>query len=130
MSAHKLSDVRAMAPGTVIIGGTVTIGASGAISAQTDSGLSGGVVTQTGSEDGRYGIAFTQTWKRILDVGAFMIGPDDTGFPTTTGSDPKGRLLSASAAGFSVQFVRTSDEADTDPASGTVFTWHAMVATV
>ena len=128
MSAHKLSDVRAMAPGVVIIGGSVTITTSGAISTQTASGLSGGVVTQTGSEDGRYGIAFTQTWKRILAGGALMIGPDDTAFPTTTGSDPEARLFSAT--GFSVQFKRTDTQADADPASGTVFTWWAMVATV
>jgi hypothetical protein len=128
MSAHKLSDIRAMAPGATIIGGSVTIGASGAVSTQTASGLSGGTVTQTASEDGRYGIAFTQTWKRILAHGVTMVGPDDTGMPTTTGSDPVTRLLTTS--GFSAQFKRTDTQADTDPASGTVFTWWALVATV
>jgi len=128
MSAHKLSDVRAMAPGLVVIGGTFTIGSSGAISTQDASGLSGGVVTQTGSEDGRYTVAFTQTWKRILGAHVQMNGPADNAFPTTTGSDPQTRNIAAT--GFDVQFKRTDTQADADPASGTIGSWYAIVATV
>jgi hypothetical protein len=128
MGAHKLSDVKAMAPGVVILGGSVVIGASGAVSSQTASGLSGGTVTQTDSEAGRYTIAFTQTWKRILAADAFMFGPDDNAFPTTTGSDPAAR--NRAATGFDVQFKRTDTQADADPADGTEFTWSAIVATV
>jgi hypothetical protein len=116
-----------MAPGAIIIGGTATIGTSGAVTSDAP-GLSGGTVTQTGSEDGRYGIAFTQTYKRILAAGVLMFGPDDNAFPTTTGSDPQARLLDET--GFSVQFKRTDTQADADPASGTKFTWWALVATV
>jgi hypothetical protein len=128
MSAHKLSDVKAMAPGVVIIGGTFVIGASGAISSQTASGLSGGVVTQTASEDGRYTIAFSQTWKRIIAAHVQMVGPDDAAFPTTTGSDPQTRNVAAT--GFDFQFKAPDAQDDVDPASGTEGMWSAIVATV
>lgn len=115
-------------PKDLVIGGTVTIGAAGAITSQDGAKLSGGTVTQTGSEDGRYGIAFDRTYTRTKVVGVTMVGPDDSALPTTTGSDPITRLKTTS--GFSVQFKRTDTQADTDPASGTVFTWWAIVAKV
>jgi hypothetical protein len=128
MPAHKLSDVKALAPGLVIIGGSVAIGASGVVSSQDASGLTGGVVTQTASEDGRYTITFNQTWKRILSYWVTMGGPADNAFPTTTGSDPATR--NAAVTGLQAQFKRTDTQADTDPASGTVLCWGAIVATV
>jgi len=115
-----------MAPRCVTLGGIVTIGSSGAISSQDASSMSGGVVTQTGSEDGRYSVAFTIKAKRNLGSFVNMVGPDDTGFPTTTGSDPQTRNLAAT--GFDVQFKRTDTQADADPASGTKFSWFARVA--
>lgn len=128
MPAHKLSDVKAMAPGLVVIGGQAAIGNAGAVSSQTASGLSGGVVTQTGSEDGRYTITFNQLWKRILAWGVCMAGPADNAFPTTTGSDPETR--NPAVTGLQAQFKRTDTQADADPASGTVLSWWAIVATV
>lgn len=110
----------------ILIGGNVTIGASGAVSSQSGSKKSGGTVTQTGSEDGRYGIAFDRTYKEIHSWGVTMCGPDDTALPTTTGSDPITRLVSTS--GFSAQFKRTDTQADTDPADGTKFAWWALVS--
>lgn len=113
-------------PKFLLIGGNVTITASGAISAQSGSKKSGGTVTQTGSEDGRYAIAFDRTYKEIHSWGVTMQGPDDSAMPTTTGSDPVTRLVSN--AGFSAQFKRTDTQADADPASGTVFAWWALVS--
>jgi len=115
-------------PKLLLIGGSFTIGASGAISAQDGAKLSGGTVTQTASEDGRYAVALDRTYKRVRPLAPLMIGPDDSAFPTTTGSDPQARLLTTS--GFSIQFKRTDTQADTDPASGTVCTWAALVAKV
>lgn len=126
MPNKKLSDVRAIAPRTTIIGGEVTIGSSGAISDQTSAILAGGVATQTGSEDGRYTIAFGITCKRVLAHGCTMVGTTDTAQPTTTGVQPFTRNLSTT--GFDVQFLRTDTSADADPASGTVFSWWAIVA--
>ena len=116
------------APRVVKLGGTFTIGASGAITAQTGSKLAGGTVTQTATKTGRYGIAFTRQYKRILNAGGLFFGPDDSAFPTTTGSSVKGRLLTTS--GFTIQMVRTDTQADALPASGSIITWSALVATV
>lgn len=108
-----------------IIGGNVTIGAAGAVSDQDGAKKAGGTATQTGSEDGRYAIAFDRTYSRVVTTWATMVGPDDSAFPTTTGSSPKTRLRTTS--GFSVQFVREDTQADADPASGTMFDWGAIV---
>jgi hypothetical protein len=108
-----------------IIGGNVTIGATGAVSDQDGAKKAGGTVTQTASEDGRYAIAFDRTYSRVVSTWVNMFGPDDSAFPTTTGSDPQCRLRATT--GFSVQFKRTDTQADADPASGTTFDWGAIV---
>lgn len=115
-------------PKVRLIGGSFTIGASGAVASQDGAKLSGGTVTQTGSEDGRYLVTLDRTYKRVRPLAPLMIGPDDAAFPTTTGSNPQARLLTTSS--FSVQFKRHDTEADADPASGTVCTWFAMVSLV
>ncbi|HWQ02640.1 MAG TPA: hypothetical protein VN449_11090 [Gaiellaceae bacterium] len=116
------------APRVVTLAGTITIGSSGAISAQTGSKLAGATVTQTGGKTGRYAVAFSRTFKRILSARADFVGPDDSAFPTTTGSTTKLRLLTTS--GFSIQCVRSDTQADALPASGSIITWSALVATV
>ena len=137
MAARSLQQMQALRPREITIGGVVVIGAAGAITAQgtmdsagnvpvSDPKLVGATATKTAAKNGRYGIAFDRVYKRIKTAGAIMVGPDDTAFPTTTGGDMKLRLLSSS--GFSVQFVREDTQADADPASGTKFTWWAVVA--
>ena len=115
-----------MAPRCVMLGGTFTIGSSGAIASQDESVFSGGVVTQVGSEDGRYHVAFTIKAVRCLGAFCQMIGPDDSGFPTTTGSDPQTRNLAAD--GFDIQFKAPDAQDDVDPVSGTACSWFARVA--
>lgn len=117
--------VDALNPRYRIIGGNVVIGSSGAISSQDTAKESGGTATQTGSEDGRYSIAFDRTYKRVVTSWATMFGPNDSAFPTTTGSSPKCR--NRATTGFDVQFVREDTQADADPASGTSFDWGAIV---
>jgi hypothetical protein len=118
--------VDALNPKYRIIGGTFAIGASGAVSTEDGAKKAGGTVTQTGSEDGRYAIAFDRTYARLVTCGVTMFGPDDAAFSTATGSDPKCRLRDTD--GFTVQFVDTATQADTDPASGTKCDWWAIVA--
>lgn|SRR5678815_5428329 len=113
-------------PKVRIIGGSFTIGSSGAVSTQDGAKLSGGTVTQVANEDGRYLVTLDRTYKRVRPMAPLMIGPDDSAFPTATGSHPQARLLTTSS--FAVQFVRMDTEADADPASGTVCTWFAMVS--
>ncbi len=109
-----------------MLGGTFLIGSSGAITSQDASSLTGGVVTQTGSEDGRYTVAFTIKAARNLGCFASMFGPADAGFPTTTGSDPQCR--NKATTGFDIQCKRTDTQADADPASGSIISWFARVA--
>lgn len=126
MPARHWYQLHTLNPKDLLIGGTVTIGASGAVSSEDGAKLSGGTVTQTASEDGRYSIAFDRTYKRTKVIGVTMVGPTDSALPTTTGSDPVAR--NKATTGFDVQFKRTDTQADADPASGTVFTWWALVS--
>lgn len=125
MARRRFWNVGTLNPKVKIIGGTVTITASGAISAQSGAKLSGGTATQTGSEDGRYTVAFDREWSAILGAHVQMVGPTDSAFPTTTGSDPQTRNLATT--GFDIQTKRVDTQADTDPASGTVLSWFAIV---
>lgn len=108
-----------------LLGGQFTIGAAGAITdASSDSAaITGGTVTQTDSEDGRYLVTLHSSYTRVR---AFvqMVGPDDSAFPTTTGSDPQ--IRDQNTGDFSIQFKRTDTQADADPASGTVVNWLAI----
>ncbi len=126
MPSRKFSPVSAPAPRTIILGGTFTIGSSGAISAQTAEGLSGAVVAQTGSEDGRYSVTFTNPVARNLGAHVQIVGPTDAAFPTDTGSDPQTRNLATT--GFDFQAKRTDTQADADSASGTICSWFCIVA--
>lgn len=125
MSVRRLFNMFAPRPKRLVIGGTITIGAAGAISAQSGDLLSGGTAVQTASEDGRYTVTFDRTYKRIVGAQVNMVGPADAAFPTTTGSDPQLRLLSAS--GITLQCKRVDTQADADPASGSVLCWSAIV---
>ena len=128
MPARKLYQQQSVLPRDITLAGTITIGASGAISAQTGAKLCGATAAQTASEDGRYSVTFDRTYKRIKSANVNMVGPDDNAFPTTTGSDPQIRLLTTS--GFSIQAKRTDTQADTDPASGSILCWTAVVSLV
>jgi hypothetical protein len=126
MGPRRGFPVQSVSPKVRILGGTVTIGSSGAISDQSGAKLSGGTVTQTGSEDGRYHVAFDRSYMHILGAHCQMVGPDDSAFPTTTGSDPQTRNLDVD--GFDIQAKRVDTQADADSASGTVYSWFAIVA--
>ena len=111
--------------GWVTLSVTFTIGAAGAVTSATGDVPTASVV-QTGSEDGRYTLTLDRTYRAVRMGGApGMVGPTDAAFPTTTGSDPQYRNVTTSS--FEVQFKRTDTQADTDPASGTVCHWIAMV---
>jgi hypothetical protein len=125
MAERKLYEsVKGLVPRLVPIGGTVTIGASGAISAQSGAAY-GAVFTQTASEDGRYTAVFSFPVKECISVNVNMVGPADNAFPATTGSDPQ--LRNKATTGFDIQTKRTDTQADADPASGSILSWSALV---
>lgn len=110
----------------ITLSGTITIGAAGAISAQTGALLSGAVATKTASETGRYSVAFYRSFKRLKSCGAWYEGPADAAFPTTTGAIIG--LRNCLKSGFDIQAARPDTMADTNPASGTILHWVAVVA--
>lgn len=125
--ARKYTEnVKGLKPKTLPIGGTITIGASGAISAQSGLADSGVTFVQTASEDGRYTGTFGIGIKSVMCVNVNMIGPADSAFPTTTGSDPQ--LRNVSTTGFDIQTKRVDTQADADPASGSILVWSALVS--
>lgn len=118
----------------VFLSGTVTIGSSGAISAQTAVLNSGVTVTEdtTGGAVGRYLLTYDRTtYKSCKSKVVSMRGPAaGSAFPTTTGIDPAfrdytGTLPETSA--LSVQFTRSDTKADADPASGSQFTYFIVL---
>lgn len=115
-----------------LLSGNFTIGAAGAVSAQTGVLNSGITVTKdiTSSAVGRYLLTpDNTTYKALVSKGVNMDGPAaGSAFPTTTGIDPQFRPLSAVPVGqVSVQFTRSDTKADADPASGTICYWHLIV---
>ena len=137
MATRSLQQMQCLRRRELTLSGVVTITAAGAISAQgwmdgaglvsTGAKNTGATVAKTGGKSGRYSVTFDRKYRHVKHVGATMIGPDDAAFPTTTGSSPKCRLL-ADTSGFTVQFIREDTQADADPASGTKFTWIAIVS--
>ncbi len=134
MAERTLFTVNSPNPKLRILAGHFAIGAGGAVSttATVAAGLdpgaraTGAAITKTATEDGRYTLTFQKTWKTMLAVTCNMEGPDDAAFPTTTGSDPQIRAASTSLA--YIQCKRPDTQADTDPASGSVIHWIAVVA--
>lgn len=118
----------------VLLSGSFTIGASGAISSQTAVLNSGVTITQdvTGSAVGRYLAVFDRTtYKALKYKGLSMTGPAaGTAFPTTTGIDPTFRLYTATLPAnqaASIQLTRSDTKADADAASGTVVYYFFIV---
>jgi len=137
MATRSLRQMQCLRPRELVLSGVVTITAAGAISTQGQMDANGVVangakntgatVAKTGGKSGRYGVTFDRKYRHVKHIGATMIGPDDAAFPTTTGVAPRCRLF-ADTSGFSVQFIREDTQADADPASGTKFTWIAIVS--
>lgn len=112
-------------PRMQVIGGTITIGAAGAIASNTNAKY-GGTPVKTAAKVGRYTVTFIDTkYTQILGAHVEMAGVTDAAFPTTTGSDPKTRNLATTS--FDIQCKRTDTQADAEPASGTVLSWFALV---
>ena len=109
--------------GCVLLGGQFVVGSAGAITSQTGDQDSGGVIAYVAN--GLYTVTFGKTYTANLCIGVDMTGPDAAPFPTTTGSQPQTRVKTAS--GFKIQFVRPDTQVDTDPASGTLCNWMAIV---
>jgi len=108
-------------PSSFVLFGTITIGAAGAVSTNSADYPDGFTVAQTGSEDGRYTVTLQGGGVTKMVPHVQMVDTTDTALPTTTGVNPFLRNVSASAGTFDFQTYRTDTNADTDPASGSIF---------
>jgi len=121
-------------PNVTILTGTLTIGAAGAITAQTDTRNSG--VTFTRNSAGRYDGVLHRAYRRVMGGMADFIYPTaGTAKSLTTGSDAYLQGVSANnvsgAAGistFSVCTPRPDTGALADPASGSIVSWTLIVS--
>lgn len=95
--------------------GSVTIGTSGAIDAQSAKGFS---VTQTDSEAGRYTVALEDAYTAFRGCNVVVEGVDDAAL-TVLYAGVRNVDVSAAAKSFDIQFVGAV-ATDTDPASGNV----------
>ena len=120
---RKLFEVLSPKPGkSVVLAGNFTIGAAGAITAQTGAQQSGVTVTQDVTSTGRYLLTFYRGFTKGPQAKmAIMEGPaTGTAFPTTTGSEARFRSYASPTAAASLQLLRSDTQADADGASGTV----------
>lgn len=94
----------------------VVLGSSGAVSSQDKEGDAGFVVTNTGSETGRYTITLSGgAAAKLLYADAKIIGADDTAFADAKGIIVGLRDDDVSTDGtFEVQLCRNTTLADTE----------------
>lgn len=105
-----------------------TIGAAGAIdstviaSSNTSLPMAGVTLVKTAAKTGRYTITLPKNYRHLLYKGGSFTGPDDTAFPTTTGSQLAWRDIDigigANDGTIEVQLLRADTQADAEAAAG------------
>jgi hypothetical protein len=108
----------------VVMSGSFTIGAAGAISSQTSQQDSQVVVSKTAGKTARYDLLTYRPWDR-MDVYASIIGPADAAFGNTNANTVqcRNRSPSSTTSQVELQGILASTGADTDFASGTIVTY-------
>jgi len=106
----------------VRVSGTITIGASGAVSASSSEAST---VVKTGGKTGRYTVTLDRKYKNPRFSSApCLIGPADVALTATDGNEFFVRNLTGQT--FDIQAYQTSF-ADANPASGNVIHWSCYV---
>lgn len=110
--------VKTLESAIVKLYGSVTFGASGAVSSSSCKGFS---VAKTSGKTGRYTITLEDKYNSIKGCFVSLVGPDDAAATTAAGYWTFLRNDDVASAGtFDVQFVRTDTGADADPTSGNI----------
>lgn len=113
----------------IYLHGTVTIGASGAVSSQTAANKSCAVVTKTASKTGRYTITLTNKFAELIGASANLIIGDDAAATIADGNECTFRDNDIASDGtIEIQCHRSDTMADANPTSGTVIMWTLVVA--
>lgn len=107
-----------------IFSGSFTIGAAGAITAQDGMKSSGGTVSKTGGQTGRYDVVLFSTIARAT-VYSSIVGPTTAAFGNTNANlaGIRNVLPTNTVSNLEIQGILASTGADTDFASGTIVNW-------
>lgn len=109
-------------PRSVFLNGTITIGASGAVSSSSSETAT---VVKTGSEVGRYTLTFDRKYKNVRPLSCGIIGPTDAAMGNTAANVACFR--NSSGTGMDIQLFLASSGADTETTSGNIVVWSAEV---
>jgi hypothetical protein len=122
--------------GQVVISGSITLTAAGAISSldgfATKTTAGGQSTIKTAGKTARYTVTLDRAYKKLRFLGApGLVGPADAAFGNVNANAAQFRNRSAGSgatqASFDIQLFLASSGADTDGASGTEIHW-AVVA--
>lgn len=105
--------------GVVKLFGTMTIGASGAITASSCKGFS---VVKTAATTGRYTITLNDKYNSLKAIDIRSQGPADAALTSTSGiiASIRNVAVSSTIPILQVQFSSNTNLADADPTSGIV----------
>jgi hypothetical protein len=130
---QKHRNPKTVQPNITFLSGSLTIGAAGAITAQTDT-RNGGVTFTKNAATGRYDGVIHKAYRRAMKASADMVGP-------TAGTPPNAAKCAfmtgipaaafAGTAGFStftVQCTAADGSTATNPTSGDIVTWDLQVS--
>jgi len=131
---QKYRNPSTIQPNITHLSGSITIGAAGAITAQTDTRNSGVTFVKNGT--GRYDATIHRAYRRCMTSDAGMVHPTaGSALSLTTGSQAQIQGIAAGAfAGtsgfstFSICTFRPDTGALADGASGMVITWDLQVS--
>jgi len=130
---QKHRNLKTVQPNITILTGSITIGASGAVTAQTDT-RNGGITFTKNATAGRYDAVIHRAYRRGMRGTANIMG-------ATAGTVPSGAKLAyvtgisaANVAGtagfstFSIQCTAADGATATNPGSGDIVTWELQVS--
>lgn len=133
---QKHRNPRTIQPNCTTLGGTITIGAAGAVTAQTDTRNSGATFVKNATA-GRYDGTMHRGYRRAIDGDANVQFPTAGAIPVATdGNEAYLQGISAASwagtSGFStftIQCITSNGTpAAANPASGTVISWELVVS--
>ncbi len=125
--------MRTVHPNLTLITGTITVGAAGAVSAQTDN-RNAGVTFVKNAGAGRYDATVHRAYRRIMSAGADLVGPTAGTVPNAakcayiTGISAANFAGTSGTSTFSIVCTAADGATATNPTSGDIVSWWAWVS--
>jgi hypothetical protein len=130
---QKHRNMRTVQPNLTLLTGTITIGAAGAVSAQTDN-RNAGVTFVKNAGAGRYDATMHRAYRRCMSAEAAMQGPTAGTVPNAAKLAYVTGISAATFAGtsgfstFSVVATAADGATATNPTSGDIICWELVVS--